>query len=301
MRLDGAFAPATLRAYFADVQHFEAWCLKNGVMAFPVTGDDLCRYLEADALLSSPATVRRRLYAVRKVHRLLRIADPTWDEDVNIVIRRIRRAKLGRPKQAKGLTGDYLAQFLAVQPDTPWGWRNRAMLCLGYELLTRRSELVALQTGDLQVRGDETLRVTIRRSKADPFGMGRVSFTSRGTAEEVARWLEWRGPDIKPLFCGIYQEKAIDRPLEATFVKRLIKDAARDAGLDPSVVDTFSGHSLRVGAAQDLLISGHDAIAIMRAGGWKSMNVLSRYLEFAEHNVWSETGRPGMATAKTAT
>jgi integrase/recombinase XerD len=161
--------------------------------------------------------------------------------------------------------------------------------------------LVALQTGDLQVRGDGTLRVTIRRSKADPFGMGRVSFTSRDTAEEVARWLEWRGPDITPLFCGIYQEKAIDRPLEATFVKRLIKDAARDAGLDPSVVDTFSGHSLRVGAAQDLLISGHDAIAIMRAGGWKSMNVLSRYLELAEHNVWSETDCPWLVAAKTAT
>jgi len=24
----------------------------------------------------------------------------------------------------------------------------------------------------------------------------------------------------------------------------------------------------------------------MRAGGWKSINVLGRYLEFAEHNVW---------------
>ena len=296
-RREGAFAPATLRAYYADVQHFESWCLENSVPAFPICVDDLCRYLEADALLSSPSTVRRRLYAVRKVHRLLRLPDPTWDEDVNIVIRRIRRAKLGRPKQAKGLTGDYLAQFLAVQPDTPWGWRNRAMLCLGYELLTRRSELVALQTGDLQLRGDGTLRVTIRRSKADPFGMGRVSFTSRRTAEEVARWLEWRGPDITPLFCGIYQEKAIDRPLEATFVKRLIKDAARDAGLDPGVVDTFSGHSLRVGAAQDLLVSGYDAIAIMRAGGWKSMNVLSRYLEFAEHNVWGDVERPMLGAA----
>jgi hypothetical protein len=24
----------------------------------------------------------------------------------------------------------------------------------------------------------------------------------------------------------------------------------------------------------------------MRAGGWRSTNVLARYLEFAEHNVW---------------
>ena len=30
----------------------------------------------------------------------------------------------------------------------------------------------------------------------------------------------------------------------------------------------ISGHSLRIGAAQDLLIQGHETIAIMRAGGW---------------------------------
>jgi hypothetical protein len=42
----------------------------------------------------------------------------------------------------------------------------------------------------------------------------------------------------------------------------------------------------RVGAAQDLLCAGFDTAAIMRAGGWKSINVLDRYLEFAEHNVW---------------
>ena len=48
----------------------------------------------------------------------------------------------------------------------------------------------------------------------------------------------------------------------------------------------ISGHSLRVGAAQDLLIKGHDTAAIMRAGGWRSLNVLSGYLNQAEHNVW---------------
>jgi integrase/recombinase XerD len=285
-RLEGAFAASTMRAYYADVEHFEGWCQAQALQPFPIGVDELCRYLQADAIVSSAATVRRRLYAVRKVHRLMHLPDPTFDEDVNIALRKVKRAKPIRPKQAKGLTYDYLDKFLAVQPDTPWGWRNCAMLSLGYDLLTRRSELVALQTADIAPRGDGTLRVTIRRSKSDPFGMGRISFTSRRTAVHVAKWLDWRGPDIGPLFCGIYQEKPIDRALEATFVKRLVKDAAREVGLDPATIDAFSGHSLRVGAAQDLLTRGHDGIAIMRAGGWKSMGVLARYLEYAEHNVW---------------
>jgi len=41
------------------------------------------------------------------------------------------------------------------------------------------------------------------------------------------------------------------------------------------------------GAAQDLLKKGLDTAAIMQAGGWKSVNVLARYLEHAEHNVWA--------------
>jgi hypothetical protein len=41
-----------------------------------------------------------------------------------------------------------------------------------------------------------------------------------------------------------------------------------------------------VGAALDLLRNGHNTTAIMHAGGWKSLEVLARYLEFAEHNVW---------------
>ena len=161
------------------------------------------------------------------------------------------------------------------------------MLSLGYELLARRSELVALRTEDLEERSDGTLRVLIRRSKSDPFGAGRLAFTSRITGDLVRAWLDWRGPDIAWLFCPIYQGKAINRDLGTTTVKRVVKGGAKLAGYDAVDVDAFSGHSMRVGAAQDLLVRGFDTAAIMRAGGWKSVNVLARYLEQAEQNVWS--------------
>ena len=285
-RLDGAYAPATIRSYLTDVAIFERWCDEHGRTALPAAAETVCAFLEDQAPALAPSTVRRRLYAIRKAHRLLDLPDPTFAEDINLTIRRMRRQKLGRPRQAKGLTRRYLDAFMAVQPNTVWGLRNRAMLSLGYELLTRRSELVALTPGDLAWRDDGTLRVLIRRSKADPFGHGRVSFTSRATAGLVADWLDWRGEDFSHLFCPIYHGKPINRSLSASTVKELIKDGAERAGLGPDEVLEFSGHSLRVGAAQDLLCAGHDTAAIMRAGGWKSVNVLGRYLELAEHNVW---------------
>lgn len=286
-RLDGAYAPATLKSYRADIEIFEKWCLEHRLEPFPSDAGAICQFLEEQAPGKAPSTVKRRLYAIRKAHRLLQLPDPTYDEDINITLRRIRRAKHARPKQAKGLTRKYLEAFLEVQPEGLVGLRNRAMLALGYELLTRRAELVALGTDDVEFREDGTLRVLIRRSKADPFGEGRLAFTSTKTASLVRDWLDWRGPYIKPLFCPVYQGKAIQRALSTTSVKALIKSSAKEAGFPKEVVDQFSGHSLRVGAAQDLLCAGFDTVAIMRAGGWKSINVLSRYLEKAEHNVWA--------------
>lgn len=286
-RLEGAYAATTMRSYASDVGIYTAWCAENGRAALPASVETICAFLEAQAVDCRATTVQRRLSAIRKAHRVLGLPDPTSDEEITLTIRRILRRKLIRPKQAKGLTRPYLEAFLEAQPDGPMGLRNKAMLALGYDLLTRRSELVALRTEDVKLRGDGTLRVLIRRSKADPFGKGRIAFTSRRTAELVMAWLDWRGREIPPLFCPVYQGHAIHRGLSTTAVKRVIKETAARAGLSPEEAGAFSGHSLRVGAAQDLLSAGHDTAAIMRAGGWKSLSSLSRYLEFAEHNVWA--------------
>ncbi len=277
-----------MRSYRADVEAFENWCVENGINApFPAAVETVCCFLEDQGKCRAPSTVQRRLYAIRKVHRLLRLPDPTYDEDINLAMRKVRRARAVRPRQAKGLTRKYLESFLESEPDTPWGLRNRAMLALGYELMTRRSELIALRNQDITERDDGTLRVLIRRSKADPFGNGRIAFTSQRTADLLKEWLTYRGPEIQWLFCPIYQGKVIDRCLETTAIRRMIKEAAQRCGLNSEQAASFSGHSMRVGAAQDLLKRGFDTAAIMRAGGWKSVNVLARYLEKAEHNVWA--------------
>jgi site-specific recombinase XerD len=242
-RLEGAYAPATLRAYYTDVQKFTDYCDVEGLQPFPANADTVCNFIAAQGADLRPGSVKRCLCAIRKIHQLLRLPDPTADEDVNLAMRRLRRTKLGRPRQAKGMTRAHLEQCLAVQPDSPWGLRNRALLSLGYDLLTRRSELVALMTDDIEFRADGTLRAMIRRGKTDPFGMGRIGFTSRRSAQLVGDWLAWRGDNIEPLFCGIYRGRAINRSLETTKVKLIVKEAVLAAGLHPEQVAAFSSHS----------------------------------------------------------
>jgi integrase/recombinase XerD len=289
-RLEGAYAPATIRGYRADFEAFVKWCAGQDVCPIPAEQRAIITFLESEAPIRSMNTIERRLYAIRRVHKLLGYGDPTDDEDVRLAFRRVKRSKFARPKQAKGLTSTYLKRFLEAQPDTLIGLRNRAMISVGYELLTRRSELVALRVEDLEFRRDGTVKAIIRRSKADPFGHGRLAFTSRETADLVREWLNRRDVDTEMLFCPVYHGKAIDRAVTDMTVRRVLSSAAERAGIPPEQAKLFSGHSMRVGAAQDLLCLGYDSLAIMKAGGWKSQQTLLRYIEEAEHNVWLGRG-----------
>ncbi|MCY3641626.1 MAG: integrase, partial [Gammaproteobacteria bacterium] len=58
-----------------------------------------------------------------------------------------------------------------------------------------------------------------------------------------------------------------------------IKGMARRAGLPPEVVAQLSGHSPRIGAAQDMVASGIEMPAILQAGRWKTTVMVSRYGE----------------------
>jgi site-specific recombinase XerD len=68
--------------------------------------------------------------------------------------------------------------------------RERAMLCVAYETLARRGELVALNVRNLDFHPDGTGQALIRRGKTDAEGHGRVAYLSRETVKWLKIWLE---------------------------------------------------------------------------------------------------------------
>lgn len=78
---------------------------------------------------------------------------------------------------------------------------------------------------------------------------------------------------------AIAHGKALPHALCGFSVARILKSRAGLARLDPEVVAKLSGHSMRVGAAQDMAAAGIDLVAIMHAGGWKSPAMVMRYIE----------------------
>lgn len=285
--LQGAYSDATIKGYKTDVFDFVEWCSGSGYQSFPAEPEAVSSYLDALAGKGlNPRTLERRLYAIRKFHGLMDFDDPTRASVVQLTFRKIKRASHARPQQAAALTREHLEQILKGKPETPANLRNRLIISLGFDLLARRSEIVALRDEDCNTADGGTYGFLIRRSKADPFGAGRIAFCSPRSARLLEAWWDWRGPNIAWLFCPIYNDVPVDRSLCGTTIRRAVKGAMMEIGKTKSEAKRFSGHSMRVGAAQDLLRRGQDTAGIMRAGGWKSIKVLSRYLETAEHNPW---------------
>jgi hypothetical protein len=71
----------------------------------------------------------------------------------------------------------------------------------------------------------------------------------------------------------------------------IFKRVAQWIGMPARIVDRVSGHSTRVGAAQDLAELDIDLAAITQAGGWKSPRMPLQYAEKIN------AARSGMARA----
>lgn len=78
---------------------------------------------------------------------------------------------------------------------------------------------------------------------------------------------------------GVGRDGAVTEPLCNGQIGRIYKRMARQAKLDPNLVARISGHSFRVGAAQDLLASGASMPTIMHRGRWTKSDTVMRYLE----------------------
>ena len=286
-KLEGAYAPNTLQSYYADARIFVDWCGQRNIMPFPISSETLCLYIESLQVNSAYSSIRRRISSLRRLNKLLGFEDQTQTEQVYLAIRRMKRSKCLEQKQAVGINHDILVKMIAAQPNTLAGTRNRALLSIGYDFLARRSELVAIRSDDLKFTPDGALKGMIRKSKTDQYGKGRLVFGSERSAKLVRKWLRLKPKEIEPVFCAINhgrcEDRAIcDRNLNDIIKRSVIKVKRCERPSDLEV----SGHSLRVGAAQDLLIKGYDLAAIMRAGGWSDPSTVSRYLRFSQHNIW---------------
>ena len=278
-RIQAAYSPNTIRCYRYDFTVFEDWCRKEGRSALPATPETVALFVLVRGEADASATVRRRLAAISRIHCMLKYGCPIHTEEVNIAMRTVIRQKGRWQAQALGLTAALKQQLINACPDSLRGLRDRALLAVGYDSLCRRSELVQLQIENLSISSDRSGSILVHQSKSIQYGEVRLAYLSVETMDHLQNWLRASALVSGSIFRGIRGSTVLRDTLHPYSVARVLKDCAEAADLDHSVVEGLSGHSMRVGATQDMVAAGIDIAAIMHAGGWKSPDMVMRYAE----------------------
>ena len=278
--MEGAYSANTVRSYRADFTIFERWCRQEGRSPLPASSDTVADFVTAQSESAAPATVNRRRASIAKIHHLLKLENPVRTEEVNLATRTMFRKKGRRQVQALGLTAALKRKIFDACTETPSGLRDRALIAVGYDTLCRRAELVQLLIEDLTIKTDGSGTILVRKAKSDQFGDGRLAYISAEAIGHLQRWLRAHKLTAGPIFRAILPDGAIAAiPIHDHAVSSILKARAKRAGLSEATVARLSGHSLRVGAAQDMAAAGIDLGAIMHAGGWKSPDMVMRYIE----------------------
>ncbi len=280
--VEGAYATNTIRAYRSDMTEFIVFCRSCNLEPLPASPQAVAQFLNLviDAGIKS-ASIRRKVSAISAIHRWNDIADPTKHLDVKIAVRKMHR-KLGRNSaQAYGVTAPILDKLMRAAGDSLRGTRDKALLLLAHDTLRRRSELVSLRIEDIESLSDGGATVHLRRSKTDPEGSGKYLRISKNTYLALQTWFNKANICDGYILRGVKNEHHITSSLYEGQISRIFKRLAGAAGLNEQIVQRISGHSLRVGGAQDLLKNGSSLPQIMVAGGWTKTDTVMRYVERA--------------------
>ncbi|MGO9514693.1 MAG: tyrosine-type recombinase/integrase [Steroidobacteraceae bacterium] len=182
-----AYSANTLRAQKADGAIFQAFCEERGESFLPTAPTTIRAFIDYQVKAGKkPATVRRYIATIGRAHVGAGLLNPCSGEAVRFALKKMGRETSARQTQARALGWKEIKEFIGSAGKGIRADRERAMLCVAYETLARRGELVALEVRDIEFWPNGTGQALIRRGKTDAEGQGRVAYLSR----ETVKWLK---------------------------------------------------------------------------------------------------------------
>ncbi len=273
--------PSTRRVYEGAWKRFQSWAGAEGLQPLPAEPMTVAAYLTSRAeqgLSASSLSLDRK--AISHFHRAAGLPTPTISEGVKLTLAGLRNqaAEQGRgePQQAKGLTAEGLEAIVGTARRQRAGQTGRteskasarrrgnvdiAIAAVMRDALLRRGEAAELRWGDVEFIPDGSALITIRRSKTSL--VSAVQYVGVEATRALRR--------IHPL--NAHPEARVFGLRSGRSISNRLAAMALAAGLG----EGFSGHSPRVGMAQDLTAAGVGLAALMVAGRWRSERMPAHY------------------------
>ncbi|MCL1031413.1 tyrosine-type recombinase/integrase [Serratia silvae] len=300
VRDKGAFAANTWEQLISVMRIVAAWAKKEGRIFFPMKSTDLRDYIshmEEKGMAVSTIQVHTSMIAM--LHREAQVVSPTSSSTVRRAMRLTRRSALvagERTGQAVPFRRDDLFSLdvLWVASDRVAIIRNLAFLHVAYSTLLRMSEISRIRVRDIGRAPDGRIILNVGYTKTVLKAGGVTKSLSFQSSERLTSWINMAGLADHPdafLFCGTHRtNKAIintTKPLTAPSMEKIFSDAwaaleKNDVKANKDRYTCWTGHSARVGAAQDMAAAGYSVAQIMQEGTWTKPETVMGYIRHIE-------------------
>jgi tyrosine recombinase XerC len=254
----------TRRAYGVDLEQFATWASARGLAPNSVAYRELRGYAAALSERGlERVSVARKLAAVRSLYQHLVAVEEAAQNPAELLPNPKRASRLPRV-----LGRDEMEALLdRIPAGTPLELRDRAMFELAYSCGLRCSEIVSLDTGDLDFDA-EVLRVSGKGGKTRLVPIGEPAQRAVDRYLTAARSSLDTGGDAEALFLS-----RRGRRLSPSDVRRRLERWVREAALASGV----SPHTLRHSFATHLLEGGADLRSIQELLGHASVSTTQVY------------------------
>jgi integrase/recombinase XerD len=265
LSLEAGHSPNTVEAYLRDLRRMGEFAFSRGVRDPARVGRPLLRdfvYLLKDLGLSA-ATIRREVSAIRTYYGFL-VGEGRVDVDPSD---RLETPRRGRTLPDTLTVREVEALIAAPGIDDPLGWRDRAMLELGYGAGLRVSELCGLLLTDLLLP-ESLVRILGKGGKQRLVPIGRSIIGA------VSVYLHSLRPTLdRGKSGGRVLLNARGEPLSRVGAWGIVKRATERAGIQKRVTP----HTLRHSFATHLLEGGADLRAVQEMLGHADLSTTQIY------------------------
>ncbi|PXW15087.1 tyrosine-type recombinase/integrase [Pantoea sp. JKS000250] len=295
-----AFSPNTWRQLLSVMRICNQWSEDNQRTFLPMSAEDLRDYLSflAESGRAS-STVTSHAALISMLHRNAGLPVPNGSPLVFRTMKKINRVAVVNGERAGQAVPFRLTDLMVL--DKQWSGsgnlqvlRDLAFLHVAYATLLRISELSRLRVRDVMRAGDGRIILDVAWTKTIVQTGGLIKALSAHSTRRLEEWIEASGLSGQPdawLFNAVHRSGRVlitEKPMSTRALEQIFNRAWRTAGKGSAVKANknrytgWSGHSARVGAAQDMADKGYPVARIMQEGTWKKPETLMRYIRHVD-------------------
>ncbi|WP_337013822.1 tyrosine-type recombinase/integrase [Pantoea sp. AS142] len=296
-----AFSPNTWRQLLSVMRICWRWSQENQRTFLPMSPEDMQDYLfHLQAIGRATSTISVHAALLSMLHRNAGLVPPTVSPDVVRARKKINRIAV--------ISGERTGQAVPFcrpdlnRLDAAWSHSSRlqqlrdlAFMHIAYSTLLRMSELSRLRVRDISLAVDGRVILDVGWTKTILQSGGIVKALSAKSSRRLSEWITAAGLTDKPdaiIFCPVHRSNRVTRlseiPMSAPCLEDIYRRARQAAGETKSHKTnkgryaSWSGHSARVGAAQDMARKGISIAQIMQEGTWTQTQTVMRYIRMVE-------------------